>query len=73
MPNSRKSNMVLSPREQQVMILASRGKKRIEIAATLNLSDDSIKIFLKSVRTKLKAENTTHAVAISISRGLITP
>ena len=69
MHGNRKSE--LSPREQQVLVLAARGNRRSEIADKLNVSDEAIKIFLKSVRTKLNASNTVHAVAISITRGLI--
>ena len=37
----------------------------------LNISDDAIRQYLMSVRQKLEAKNTTHAVVISIRKGFI--
>jgi DNA-binding CsgD family transcriptional regulator len=63
----------LTPREIEVMTLTAMGKTRIEVAAILFLSEETIKSHIERVRRKLNATNKTHAIAIAMTLGLIEP
>jgi len=66
-----KGEVVLTPRETEIMVWISKGKSRWEVAAILGISEDTVKTHLENVRRKLKASNTTHAIAIALLHGLI--
>lgn len=61
----------LSPREIEVLQLIARGHANKDIASDLNLSEDTVKGHLRSIMSKLGANNRTHAVTIGIERGFI--
>lgn len=61
----------LSVRELQVLEQIARGHANKQIAASLSLSEDTIKGHLRSIMEKLGANNRTHAVTIGIARGFI--
>ena len=58
-------------RETEIMHLVSQGKTNGEIAKILNLSDETIKSYLKLVSQKLNTVNRAHAVSEAIRKGLI--
>lgn len=62
---------VLTPRELDVLRLASRGADQRRIAEELFLSLNTIKTHLRSVRTKLGVERTSEAAAIARAAGWI--
>lgn len=62
----------LTPREKEVLRCVALGMPNKQIAATLGLSDETIKSHLKSLMDKLGAQNRTHAVTLGIQRGIIT-
>lgn len=62
----------LTERERQVLRLAANGLTRGEMAVRLNLALDTVKTHTRRLREKLGARNTTHAVALGLSRGLIS-
>lgn len=66
-----KSAQALSPREIDAMTLIAIGYSRGQVAATLSISEHTLRVYIESARFKLGALNTTHAVARAISRGLI--
>lgn len=62
---------LLSQREKDVLLWAAHGKNPATIAYKLKISDNTVCKHLSNIRKKLKVRNTTHAVAKSISTGLI--
>jgi len=63
----------LSPREREALTLLSLGHSRAEVAHTLNISENTLRAYIDSARHKLGAMNVTHAVALALARGVITP
>jgi len=61
----------LSPREVDALTLLAMGYSRAQVAASLSISEHTLRDYIESARLKLGASNTTHAVARAISRGLI--
>ncbi len=61
----------LSPRETEVLQLAARGNSNKRIAHALNLSEETVKTHMKSILSKLKVTDRTHAVAVAARRGII--
>ena len=67
----RRRGWPLSPVEVGTLTLAEQGLTVGEIAGQSHYSTDAVKSRLQNVRRKLGARNTTHAVAIALSRDLI--
>ena len=61
----------LTPREIEVLTVVATGARNKEIAATLRISEDTVKMHIKSIITKLGAEDRTGAVTTAIKRGVI--
>lgn len=61
----------LSPREVQIIEHAAQGLGNADIAAQLAIREDTVKGHMRSIMTKLKARNRTHAVSIALQRGII--
>ena len=61
----------LGRREIDVLALLARGCGRAEAAAKLGISESTLRTYVETARGKLSAANTTQAVAIAASRGLI--
>lgn len=61
----------LSPAETRAIEGASRGLEAQMIADTYCVELSTVKTQLKAARLKLRAKNTTHAVAEALRRGLI--
>ena len=61
----------LSPREVDAMTLLALGYSRAQVAESLSISEHTLRVYIESARTKLGAQNTTHAVARAIGCGLI--
>lgn len=62
----------LSPRETEALGLAARGWLNKEIAAEMGVSLNTIGSHFANIRVKLGATDKANAVAIAITRGLIT-
>lgn len=63
----------LTSREMEVLRHAAGGDACKRIAAKLSISADTVRSHLKSVRSKLRANSCTHAVAIAYQRGILDP
>lgn len=63
----------LTPREIEIIGLIAGGLSNKDIADRLMLSEDTIKGHVRSLMDKLSARNRTHAVAIAVERGFVTP
>lgn len=61
----------LSDREMDVVRRVAAGLSNKEIANQLALSEETVKTYMKSLMTKLKANDRSHAVAIAMERGLL--
>ncbi len=61
----------LSERERQVLTLVSDGHSNKEIAATLTLSESTIRTHIERILAKLDAPNRTAAATRAVSRGLL--
>src|SRR6266436_947937 len=59
----------LTRREIEVLTVVATGARNKEIAATLGISEDTVKMHVKSIITKLGAEDRTGAVTAAIKRG----
>lgn len=62
----------LTFREIDVLRLIATGCANKEIAAQLSITEDTVKSRVKNILLKLGANDRTHAVTISLRRGIIT-
>ena len=63
---------LLSTRELEVLKRVASGNSNRLIAAQLFVSEDTVKSHMKSILSKLSANDRTHAVTIALSRGIIS-
>ena len=69
---ARKSAKGLSTRECEVLARAGKGANNREIAVAMNLSENTVKMFMKRAFFKLGATSRAEAVQIAVRRGLIS-
>ena len=62
---------VLSVRELEVLRGVARGRSNKMIADELSISEHTVKNHLKSILSKLNADDRTHAVTIALKRGYL--
>jgi DNA-binding NarL/FixJ family response regulator len=62
----------LTPRETEILTYIAQGYANKQIAATLNISDQTIKNHVTSILSKLNANARTEAVVIALKKGLIS-
>lgn len=65
------SSRELSFREAQVLRHVAQGQANREIAVLLGLTEDTIKVHMRTILSKLAAKDRTHAVTIAVKRGII--
>lgn len=63
---------VLSPREMEVLRLMAKGAPNKEIAATLSLSESTVKTHIANIFQKLDVNDRTGAVTAALQRKIIT-
>ena len=63
------SSDALTPRERDILRLLGDGLANHDIAATLGLSDHTVKFHLRSIFSKLGAHSRTEAVSVAVRRG----
>ena len=68
---TRKGAKGLSPRETEVLKLAGQGMGNREIAATLGISENSVKMHMKRAFYKLGAADRAEAVSLAAKRGFL--
>lgn len=61
----------LSPRERQVLEFLTRGATNKEIAASLYISESTVKNHLKNILEKLHLENRVQAATYALREGLV--
>ena len=69
--DARKSAKGLSARECEVLARVGKGANNREIAAAMDLSENTIKMFMKRAFFKLGATSRAEAVQLAVRRGLI--
>lgn len=65
------SSKKLSERELEVLGLISKGQSNKEIGKLLFVTDNTVKMHVKNILSKLEANDRTQAVVIAIQRGLL--
>jgi DNA-binding NarL/FixJ family response regulator len=61
----------LTPREIQVLELVAAGNSNKIVADRLEISEDTVKSHIRSILSKLGANDRTHAVTIALRRGFL--
>jgi DNA-binding NarL/FixJ family response regulator len=61
----------LSSRELEVLRRVAAGNSNRRVATQLGISEDTVKAHMKSILSKLAANDRTHAVTIALKRGII--
>lgn len=61
----------LTDREVEVLQLVCEGSRNREIAESLFISEDTVKVHVSRIMDKLGAKDRTQAVAIAVRRGII--
>ncbi len=61
----------ISPRELDVLSLMAAGKRNKEIAGALSIAEDTVKMHVRNILSKLQVNDRTEAVTIAIRRGII--
>jgi len=64
-------HVALSPRELEVLKLIAEGLRNKEIGDRLNIAEDTVKIHVKNIFTKLNVIDRTQAVVTAMQRGII--
>jgi LuxR family maltose regulon positive regulatory protein len=64
-------NVVMSPREAEILADLSHGLSRAEIAKARNLSTNTVKMVINNIRYKLGAENLADIIRIAVEKKLI--
>jgi DNA-binding NarL/FixJ family response regulator len=62
----------LTPREVQVLRLVAQGNRNKQVAARLSIADETVRMHMKNILSKLAANDRTHAVTIALSRGVFS-
>ena len=61
----------ISPRELDVLSLMAAGKRNKEIAGALSIAEDTVKMHVRNILSKLQVSDRTEAVTIALRRGII--
>lgn len=61
----------LTQREVEVLRLIAAGNRNRDVADTLSISEDTVKVHVKHLMEKLGANDRTEAVTIALRRGII--
>ena len=62
----------LTRRELEILQLIARGMRNKEIAANLCISEQTVQVHVKNIRSKLEVHDRTAAVVVAAQRGLIS-
>jgi DNA-binding NarL/FixJ family response regulator len=65
------SSDTLTARELEVLTLVAAGNANKIVASQLGVSEETIKGHMKSILSKLNANDRTHAVTIALKRGIL--
>ena len=68
---SRATHPLLTKREQEVLQLIAEGMRNKEIAAALQISEETVHTHLKNIYEKLNVQDRTQALTVAIRRGIV--
>src|SRR5258708_15458277 len=68
---NRDSHQALTPREVEVLELIAQGSRNKEIAETLGISRETVKMHVSNVLTKLDVNDRSAAIVVAIRRGIV--
>jgi len=69
--NERASHPTLTAREVEVMQLVAAGHRNKEIAAALSISEETVRVHVKSILNKFNVSDRTAAMRVALRRGII--
>lgn len=61
----------LTPRELEVLAYAAKGLRNKDIARVIGRTEETVKVHLKHIMSKLDATDRTEAVTIALQRGIL--
>jgi DNA-binding NarL/FixJ family response regulator len=61
----------ISQRELEVLALMAAGRRNKEIAGELSIAEDTVKMHVRNILSKLQVNDRTEAVTIALRRGII--
>jgi DNA-binding NarL/FixJ family response regulator len=61
----------ISARELEVLSLMAAGKRNKEIASELSIAEDTVKMHVRNILSKLQVNDRTEAVTMALRRGII--
>ena len=61
----------ITPREREILVLIAQGRANKEIAATLDVSEDTVKRHVSHILDKLEVNDRAQATAEAIRRGIV--
>ena len=61
----------ISRRELDVLALMATGKRNKEIASQLSIAEDTVKMHVRNILSKLQVNDRTEAVTVALRRGII--
>jgi DNA-binding NarL/FixJ family response regulator len=67
----RAAQPVLTPREIQVVQLIAKGLRNKEIGVALNVSEETAKMHVKNILSKLKVNDRSAVIAVAVRRGIL--
>ena len=67
----RTGTSVLTSRENDVMLLIAKGLRNKEIAGQLNLSEETVKVHVKSILAKFGVQDRSAAIRVALQRGFV--
>jgi two-component system NarL family response regulator len=68
---ARKAQPALTPREVEVVQLIAQGLRNKEIAVTLGISEQTVKVHVKNILAKLNVSDRSAVIAVAVRRGII--
>jgi DNA-binding NarL/FixJ family response regulator len=68
---SRSSQSVLTPRETDIVELIAKGMRNKEIAVALGITEETVKMHVKNVLSKLQVNDRSAVVAVALRRGIL--
>ncbi|MGL6199265.1 MAG: LuxR C-terminal-related transcriptional regulator [Lachnospiraceae bacterium] len=71
-PNYSSQQIKLSKNEQEMLQYISNGLSQNEVAEFMNISPNTVKAAIRSIYSKLGAQNSAHAVHIAMQKGIIS-
>ncbi len=69
--NAHVHQLSLTPREAEVLTLLAKGMRNKELAAQLNISEDTARAHIRNIFLKLQVHDRTAALSEALRRGLI--